>query len=121
MEPRSRNVLWVFVALVIVETTDVVFALDSVPAVLAVTRNPVIVYTSNVMAMLGLRSLYFVLADALHRLRYLRPGLSLILAFTGAKMLAGDRIHLSPAASVLIIAAILLATMAASAVARPRQ
>src|SRR5213594_3755479 len=61
-----------FVALVVIETTDIVFALDSVPAVLAVTRNPFIVYSSNVMAMLGLRSLYFVLADALHRMRYLR-------------------------------------------------
>jgi tellurite resistance protein TerC len=110
-----------FVALVIIETTDIVFALDSVPAVLAVTRNPLIVYTSNVMAMLGLRSLYFVLSDALNRLKYLRPGLALILVFTGAKMLAGDRIHLSPAASVLIIATILLATIAASVAGRPRQ
>jgi len=104
-----------FVALVIVETTDVVFALDSVPAVLAVTRNPMIVYASNVMAILGLRSLYFVLSEAPFRLRYLRPGLALILVFTGAKMLTGDRLHLGPSASVVIIAAILLATIAASA------
>ena len=61
-----------FVALVVIETTDIVFALDSIPAVLAVTRNPLIVYSSNVMAMLGLRSLYFVLSDAVSGLRYLR-------------------------------------------------
>ena len=79
-----------FVALVVIETTDIVFALDSVPAVLAVTRNPLIVYSSNVMAMLGLRSLYFVLSDALQRLRYLRHGLAAILVFTGAKMLANE-------------------------------
>jgi len=109
-----------FVALVIIETTDIVFALDSVPAVLAVTRNPLIVYTSNVMAMLGLRSLYFVLSDTLHRLRYLRPGLAVVLVFTGAKMLAGDWVHISAGASVLIIGAILLVTIASSA-ARQRQ
>jgi tellurite resistance protein TerC len=109
-----------FVALVIIETTDIVFALDSVPAVLAVTRNPVIVYTSNVMAMLGLRSLYFVLSDTLHRLRYLRPGLAVVLVFTGAKMLTSEWVHISAGASVLIIGAILLVTIAASA-ARQRQ
>jgi tellurite resistance protein TerC len=103
-----------FVALIVVETTDIVFALDSVPAVLAVTRNPFIVYSSNVMAMLGLRSLYFVLADALHRLRYLRHGLALVLVFTGAKMLATDWVHISPGASVLIIGVVLLATIAVS-------
>jgi tellurite resistance protein TerC len=109
-----------FVALVVIETTDIVFALDSVP-VLAITRNPLIVYTSNVMAMLGLRSLYFVLADALNRLRYLRPGLALILVFTGAKMLAGDWIQVSAGASVLINATVLFATIAASMAARQRE
>jgi tellurite resistance protein TerC len=104
-----------FVALVVIETTDIVFALDSVPAVLAVTRNPFIVYSSNVMAMLGLRSLYFVLGDALDRLRYLRPGLALILVFTGAKMLANNWIHVSAGASVLVIGVVLLTTIAASA------
>jgi tellurite resistance protein TerC len=104
-----------FVALVVVETTDIVFALDSVPAVLAVTRNPFIVYTSNVMAMLGLRSLYFVMADALSRLRYLRIGLALILVFTGTKMLVSEWIHISAAASILVIGLVLLAAIAASA------
>jgi TerC family integral membrane protein len=103
-----------FVALAVIETTDIVFALDSVPAVLAISRNPLIVYSSNVMAMLGLRSLYFVLADALDRLRYLRQGLALILMFTAAKMLAQDWIHISAGASVLIIGAVLGTTIAAS-------
>jgi tellurite resistance protein TerC len=103
-----------FVALVVIETTDIVFALDSVPAVLAVSRNPLIVYTSNVMAMLGLRSLYFVLSDTLQRLQYLRPGLAVVLVFTGAKMLASDWAHISAGASVLIIGAILLVTIALS-------
>jgi TerC family integral membrane protein len=103
-----------FVALAVIETTDIVFALDSVPAVLAITRNPLIVYSSNVMAMLGLRSLYFVLADAIDRVRYLRQGLALILMFTAAKMLAAGWIQLNAGASVLIIGAVLLTTVAAS-------
>src|SRR4029077_18379028 len=90
-----------FVALAVIETTDIVFALDSVPAVLAITRNPLIVYTSNVMAMLGLRSLYFVLAGALDRVRYLRPGLALVLVFTATKMLANEWVHISAGTSVL--------------------
>ena len=91
------------------------FALDSVPAVLAVTRNPFIVYSSNVMAMLGLRSLYFVLADALPRLRYLRPGLALILVFTGAKMLTARWFHAGAGVSALIIIVVLAMTISASA------
>jgi tellurite resistance protein TerC len=109
-----------FVALVVIETTDIVFALDSVPAVLAITRSPLIVYTSNVMAMLGLRSLYFVLADALPRLRYLRPGLASLLVFTATKILAGKWIEISPGTSVLVIAVVLLTTVAASALLGPR-
>lgn len=104
-----------FVALVVIETTDIVFALDSVPAVLSVTRDPFIVYTSNVMAMLGLRSLYFVIAGALDRLRYLRHGLALILVFTATKMLANNWVHIGPGMSVLAIAIVLLTTLAASA------
>ena len=103
-----------FVALVVIETTDIVFALDSIPAVLAVTRNPLIVYSSNVMAMLGLRSLYFVLSDAVYRLRYLRSGLAVLLVFTAAKMLASEWVHISAGLSVTIIGAVLLATIAAS-------
>jgi len=102
------------VALVVIETTDIVFALDSIPAVLAMTRNPLIVYSSNVMAMLGLRSLYFVLSDAVYRMRYLRAGLAALLVFTAAKMLASDWVQVGPGVSVAIIAVVLLATIAAS-------
>lgn len=102
------------VALVVIETTDIVFALDSIPAVLAVTRNPLIVYSSNVMAMLGLRSLYFVLSDAVYRLRYLPIGLAALLVFTAAKMLASEWVHVSAGVSVAVIGLVLLATIAAS-------
>ena len=102
------------VALVVIETTDIVFALDSIPAVLAVTRNPLIVYSSNVMAMLGLRSLYFVLSDAVYRLRYLRIGLAALLVFTAAKMLTSEWVHVSAGVSVAVIGVVLLATIAAS-------
>jgi len=113
---RGRRVATpLLVALVVIETTDIVFALDSVPAVLAVSRNPLIVYSSNVMAMLGLRSLYFVLADTLSRLRYLRLGLAMILMFTAGKMLVNDWIHVSAGMSVLVIAIVLLTTVIASA------
>jgi len=102
------------VALVVIETTDIVFALDSIPAVLAVTRHPLIVYSSNVMAMLGLRSLYFVLSDAAYRLRYLRSGLAALLVFTASKMVASEWVQVSAGASVAIIAVVLLTTIAAS-------
>jgi tellurite resistance protein TerC len=103
-----------FVALVVVETTDIVFALDSVPAVLSVTRDPLLVYSSNVMAMLGLRSLYFVVADALQRLRYVRQGLAVVLALTGVKMLASEWVQIGPAVSVAAIALVLGVTAFAS-------
>jgi tellurite resistance protein TerC len=106
------------VAVVVIETSDIVFALDSVPAVLSVSRNPFIVYSSNVMAMLGLRSLYFVVADVLGRLPLFRYGLATILAFTGAKMLAADVLHINAAASVVVIGAVLLATTLLSVVFR---
>jgi tellurite resistance protein TerC len=102
------------VVLVVIETTDIVFALDSIPAVLAVTRHPLIVYSSNVMAMLGLRSLYFVLSDAAYRLRYLRSGLAALLVFTASKMVASEWVQVSAGASVAIIAVVLLTTIAAS-------
>jgi tellurite resistance protein TerC len=109
------------VALVVIETTDIVFALDSVPAVLAVTRNPLIVYSSNVLAMFGLRSLYFVVSDALDRLRYLRQGLAVVLVFTGAKMITSEWIHIGPGVSVGIIVVVLIVTIAASLWPRRRE
>jgi tellurite resistance protein TerC len=95
------------VALIIVETTDVVFALDSVPAVLSVTRDPFLVYTSNVFAMLGLRSLYFVLSGAVERFRYLRFGLAVILVFFGAKLLLTEVFTVPSSTSLAVIAAAL--------------
>ncbi|MEO8753615.1 MAG: TerC/Alx family metal homeostasis membrane protein [Casimicrobiaceae bacterium] len=94
------------VALVVIETTDLIFAVDSIPAVLAVTRDPFIVYTSNVFALLGLRSLYFVLSGAIRDLRYLRPGLGLMLLFVAVKMLVGDSVHVPAWTSLLVIALI---------------
>lgn len=92
------------VAVIVVETTDIVFALDSVPAVLGVTREPFIVYSSNIFAMLGLRSLYFVLAGVIDRFRFLRIGLAVILAFFGAKLVLGGVIEIPHLLSLLVIA-----------------
>jgi len=102
------------VALLIVETTDIVFALDSVPAVLAVTQEPFLVYTSNVFAMLGLRSLYFVLAGVVERFRFLRVGLASILIFFGARLLLGNLIEVPTAISLGVIAVALTLSIAVS-------
>jgi tellurite resistance protein TerC len=102
------------VALIIIETTDVVFALDSVPAVLAVTREPFIVYTSNIFAMLGLRSLYFVLAGVIDRFRYIRVGLAVILMFFGARLLLGDVVGFPNWVSLLVIVVVLALSVIAS-------
>lgn len=102
------------VALVLIETTDIIFALDSIPAVLAITRDPYIVYTSNIFALLGLRALYFVLADVVQRFHYLRPGLAFILCFVAAKMLLTGIVDVSVKASLAVIVAIVLAAIAAS-------
>jgi tellurite resistance protein TerC len=79
-----------FVVLVLVETTDLIFAVDSIPAIFAITQDPFIVYSSNVFAILGLRALYFLLADVIDRFHYLKVGLSVVLVFVGLKMLAVD-------------------------------
>jgi tellurite resistance protein TerC len=94
-------------ALIAAETTDLVFALDSIPAVFAVTDDPVLVFSSNICALLGLRALYFVVRGALARLRYLKPGLAAILIFVGVKMLLFKWVDLPTGTSLLIIAAIL--------------
>jgi len=94
-----------FVSLVLVESTDLLFALDSIPAIFAVTTDPFLVYTSNVCAILGLRALYFLLAGMIHRFRYLQIGLSIVLVFVGAKMLAADVYEIPIAVSLLVIAA----------------
>lgn len=93
-----------FLALIIVETTDVIFAVDSIPAVFGITRDPFLVFTSNVFAILGLRSLYFALADLLDKFRYLKYSLVVILAFVGMKMLIHDFLVVSPLVSLGLIA-----------------
>jgi tellurite resistance protein TerC len=103
-----------FLALVAVEATDILFAVDSVPAVLAITRDTFIAYSSNVFAILGLRALYFALADLLPRFRFLHPGLAAILMFTGAKMLASDWISISVGVSLGVILGILVLMIGAS-------
>jgi tellurite resistance protein TerC len=109
-----------FVALIAVEAMDLIFAVDSVPAVLAITRDPFIAYSSNAFAILGLRALYFALSGALARLRYLHQGLAVILIFVACKMLASDRLPISSGLSLGIIGGILALTVAASLGTRER-
>ncbi len=103
-------------ALMVVETTDVIFALDSIPAIFAVTQDPFIVYTSNVFAILGLRSLYFVFADMIRKFYYLKPGLAVILSFVGVKMVLADIYHIPTILSLGVIALVLAAAIVASVV-----
>ncbi len=110
-----------FLVLLTVETTDVVFAVDSIPAVFGVTRDPFIIYSSNVFAILGLRAMYFLLAGMMNSFTYLSYGLSLVLIFIGAKMLAEGFIHIPIAISLLVVAAILAISIAASIVRNRRQ
>lgn len=105
-----------FLALVVVETTDVIFAVDSIPAVFSVTRDPFIVFTSNVFAILGLRSLYFAIAGMLTRFRHLQTALVALLAFIGVKMLLGFLFHIPIGWSLGVILAILAAGIVASVV-----
>ena len=101
-------------ALIAIELSDIVFAIDSVPAAFAVADEPFIIYSSNLLAILGLRALYVVLAGALANLRYLRFGLAAVLAFAGGKLLLGSWIHIPPLASVAIIAGCIAIAVIAS-------
>jgi len=103
-----------FIVLIIVETTDVTFATDSIPAIFAVTRDPFIIYTSNVCAVLGLRALYFLLANVMDKFSYLKLGLSLVLMFIGTKMLVEPFFHIPIGASLGVVGAVLLASILAS-------
>ena len=101
-----------FLALIAIELTDLVFALDSIPAVLSITRHPFLAYTSNIMAVIGLRSLYFLLAHLLTKLRFLHYGLAAVLAFAALKMLSAPWIDIRPLVSLAAIVLILGATIA---------
>ena len=100
--------------MIVIEVTDLIFAVDSIPAIFAITRDPFIVYTSNICAILGLRSLYFLLAGLMNRFIYLRTGLALVLAFVGIKMIIADYLPLPRALSLGIIVLILGITIAIS-------
>jgi tellurite resistance protein TerC len=110
-----------FVVLLVVETTDVIFAVDSIPAILGITVNPFIVYTSNVFAILGLRALYFALAGVMQLFHYLHYGLSAILVFVGVKMLLADVYKLPVAVALGVIAGILLIAVIASLMRPPQR
>lgn len=107
-----------FLVLLLVETTDLVFAVDSIPAIYAITDDPFIVFTSNIMAILGLRALYFVFAGYLASLKYLKPGLAGVLVFVGTKMLLADVYKIPPLVSLGIIVSILTVAFVASYLAR---
>ncbi len=107
-------------ALLAIEVTDIVFAIDSVPAAFAVTEEPFLIYSANLFAILGLRALYIVLAAALADLRYLRFGLAAVLGFAGAKLLAASWVKLPPLVSVAIIAACIAVSVVASVIANRR-
>lgn len=100
--------------LVVIEFTDVIFAVDSIPAIFAVTTDPFIVFTSNVMAILGLRSMYFLLAHVVYRFVYLQTGLAVILSYIGVKMLLLDVVHIPTPVSLGVVLSILATSIAAS-------
>jgi len=107
--------------LLIIELTDVAFAVDSIPAIFGITRDPFIVYTSNVFAILGLRALYFLLVGLLDYFRYLGIGLALILIFIGAKLIAEPWLHISVSYSLGVVGALLLLTVVLSLWAGPKK
>ncbi|WP_411905394.1 TerC family protein [Rhizobium mayense] len=114
--PQNGKMVWfitpLFMALVLIEVADVIFAVDSVPAIFAITTDPFIVYTSNIFAILGLRALYFALAAMIHRFRYLKPALAVVLVFIGSKIFVADMLGLEkfPAALSLGITFAIIAS-----------
>jgi tellurite resistance protein TerC len=121
---RLDGRLWatpLFITVALIEATDLVFAVDSIPAILAISDDAFIVYTSNVFAILGLRSLYFVLAEADNQFAYLKYGMAAILIFVGTKMCLADLYKIPIEISLIIIVSVLLASMAASLVLNYRR
>jgi tellurite resistance protein TerC len=118
-EDGKRMATVLLLALMAIEVTDLVFAIDSIPAVLSITRHHFLAYTSNIMAVMGLRSLYFLLAHLLTRLRYLHYGLAAVLAFAAAKMLTAHVLDIGPLLSLAVVAALLGITVAASLLLGP--
>src|SRR5687767_6622208 len=111
----KRTGTLLLLVLMVVEVTDLVFAVDSIPAIFAITTNTFIVYTSNVFAILGLRSMYFLLAGVVDKFRYLRAGLAIVLTFIGVKMLLGAvQIHIKTWISLVVVAVVLTSSVLAS-------
>ncbi len=117
-EAGRRVATPLLLALVLVEITDVIFAVDSIPAILAITTDPFLVFTSNIFAILGLRSLYFLLAGLVDRFSLLKLGLSAILVFVGVKMTLVDVVHVPPAVSLGVVSLLLGASVVGSLVRR---
>lgn len=113
-ENGKRMATVMFLVLVVVEATDIVFAIDSVPAVLAVTKDPFLVFSSNILAILGLRALFFLLAELVEKFRYLKVGVGMILVFVGLKMVASEWIEIPIAISLGVIALLLGGSVALS-------
>lgn len=107
--------------LVTVEFTDVIFATDSIPAIFGVTRDPFIIFSSNVLAILGLRAMFFLLADIMGRFHYLHVGLALVLVFIGGKMLVEDLVHIPVTVSLGVVVGLLALSVGASLVRRPER
>ena len=120
VENGRRLATPLFFALVTIEFTDVVFAVDSIPAIFAVTLDPFIVFTSNIFAILGLRSLYFLLAGFIDKFTYLKPSLAAVLVFVGTKMAAVDVVKIHPAVSLAVVLGILAVGVGASALKNRR-
>jgi tellurite resistance protein TerC len=114
IEAGRRMMTVLFLALIAIEVTDLVFAIDSIPAVLSITRQPFLAYTSNIMAVMGLRSLYFLLAHLLTQLQYLHYGLAAVLAFAAVKMLTAHFYEIKPMTSLGIVVAMLGITVVIS-------
>src|SRR5690606_8440008 len=117
----ARAATPLFLVLLVVESTDVIFAVDSIPAIFAVARDPVLVFTSDVFAILGLRSLYFAIAPLMDKFRYLKLSLVFVLAFVGVKMILSHHEPIPTQVSLSIIVGILAIGVLASAVAAARE
>jgi tellurite resistance protein TerC len=119
-ENKKKYATTLFIVLLIIETTDLVFAFDSIPAILSITQDPFIVFTSNAFAILGLRSLYFALANFLDKFHYLKHGLAIVLAFIGIKMLIVELYHFSIGLSLTIVASVIFISIILSLISKKK-
>ena len=117
MKSGVRYFTPLFLVLILIEVSDLVFAVDSIPAIFAITTDPFIVFTSNIFAIMGLRALYFLLADVADRFHLLKYGLAMVLTFIGAKMLIAPWYHVPVAASLAVVAVLIGASVIASLIA----